>query len=87
MDALEALTTTRAHAPAEARPGSRGADQEGASTRRPARRAPATAQGWDFVVVRDPAQRKKIGDLIRETVLPRLVPIPESGGVDGSRAR
>jgi nitroreductase len=49
--------------------------------------SPGNSQGWDFVVVRDPAARKKIGDLIRETVLPRLVPIPESGGVEAGRRK
>jgi nitroreductase len=47
--------------------------------------SPGNSQGWDFVVVRDPGQRGRIGDLVREKVLPRLVPIPDNAGGDDSR--
>jgi nitroreductase len=49
--------------------------------------SPGNSQGWDFVVVRDSQIRKRVGDLIRERVLPRLVPIPEGAGGDASRRR
>ncbi len=49
--------------------------------------SPGNSQGWDFVVVRDADARKRIGELIRERVLPRLVPIPEGAGVEASRQR
>jgi nitroreductase len=45
--------------------------------------SPGNSQGWDFVVVRDPALRKQIGEIFRDEVRPRILPVPESA--DGSR--
>jgi nitroreductase len=45
--------------------------------------SPGNSQGWDFVVVRDAEQRKRIGELFRAEVKPRLVPV--SDGADGAR--
>ncbi len=72
MDALEALTTARAMRRLHAAT---------------CASSPGNSQGWDFVVVRDAALRKQIGDLVRERMLPRLVAIPESAGSDSSRDR
>ncbi|HTO06662.1 MAG TPA: nitroreductase family protein [Myxococcota bacterium] len=86
MDALEALTTTRAMRRLKPDP----VPEEllkrviHAAT---CASSPGNSQGWDFVVVRDPAQRKRIGDVVRAQVLPRLVPIPDSGGVPVARLR
>jgi nitroreductase len=45
--------------------------------------SPGNSQGWDFVVVRDPALRKQIAEIFRTEVKPRILPVPESA--DGSR--
>jgi len=45
--------------------------------------SPGNSQGWDFVVVRDAEQRRRIGELFRSEVKPRLVPVPEVA--DGPR--
>src|SRR5499426_2500685 len=84
MDALEALTTTRAMRRLKPDPVPENLIKKVIHAATCAS-SPGNSQGWDFVVVRDPAQRKKIGDLVREKVLPMLVPIPESGGVEKSR--
>jgi len=86
MDALEALTTTRAMRRLKPDPVPEDLLKQVIHAATCAS-SPGNSQGWDFVVVRDPAQRRKIGDLIRERVLPNLVGIPESGGVEKSRAR
>ena len=86
MDAIEALTTTRAMRRLKPDPVPEALIKQVIHAATCAS-SPGNSQGWDFVVVRDPGQRKKIGDLIRERVLPRLVPIPESGGVDASRRK
>ena len=86
MDALEALTTTRAMRRLKPDP----VPEElivkviHAAT---CASSPGNSQGWDFVVVRDAAQRARIGELIRVRVLPNLVPIPESGSVPASRRK
>ena len=86
MDALEALTTTRAMRRLKPDPVPEDLIKKVIHAATCAS-SPGNSQGWDFVVVRDPAQRKRIGDLIRERVLPNLVAIPDSGGVEKSRAR
>jgi nitroreductase len=86
VDALEALTTTRAMRRLKPDPVPEDLIKTVIHAATCAS-SPGNSQGWDFVVVRDAAQRARIGDLIRETVLPRLVPIPESGGVAASRRR
>jgi nitroreductase len=86
MDALEALTTTRAMRRLKPDPVPENLIKQVIHAATCAS-SPGNSQGWDFVVVRDPGQRKRIGDLVRERVLPRLVPIPESAGVDASRKR
>jgi nitroreductase len=45
--------------------------------------SPGNSQGWDFIVVRDPEQRRRIAELFRAEVKPRLVPVSE--GADGPR--
>ncbi|MGH7292575.1 MAG: nitroreductase family protein [Myxococcota bacterium] len=47
--------------------------------------SPGNSQGWDFVVVRDAALRKQIGEIFKSEVRPRILPVPESA--DGSRKR
>jgi nitroreductase len=75
VDALEALTTTRAMRRLKPDP----IPEElivkviHAAT---CASSPGNSQGWDFVVVRDAAQRARIGE-----------PIPESGGVEASRRK
>lgn len=41
--------------------------------------SPGNSQGWDFVVVRDPARRKRIGDLVRETMGSLVAQTPLDG--------
>jgi nitroreductase len=86
MDALEALTTTRAMRRLKPDPVPEPLVRQVIHAATCAS-SPGNSQGWDFVVVRDPAQRKKIGEVIREKVLPRLVPIPEGANVETSRRR
>src|SRR5262247_4445473 len=86
MDALEALTTTRAMRRLKPDPVPENLIKKVIHAATCAS-SPGNSQGWDFVVVRDAAQRKRIGDLVRERVLPNLVPIPESGGVPVSRRK
>jgi nitroreductase len=86
MDAIEALTTTRAMRRLKPDPVPEDLLKKVIYAATCAS-SPGNSQGWDFVVVRDPGQRKRIGDVVREQVAPRLVPIPESGGVSASRER
>jgi len=86
MDALEALTTTRAMRWLKPDPVPEALIRQVIHAASCAS-SPGNSQGWDFVVVRDAGQRKRIGDLVREHVAPRLVPIPEAGGGDASRER
>ncbi len=47
--------------------------------------SPGNSQGWDFVVVRDPDQRKRVAEVIRAAVKPRLPPVPEGGDASPRR--
>jgi nitroreductase len=86
MDALEALTTTRAMRRLKPDPVPEALIKQVIHAATCAS-SPGNSQGWDFVVVRDAEQRKRIGEVVREHVAPRLVPIPESGGVAAARER
>ncbi|HTO54562.1 MAG TPA: nitroreductase family protein [Myxococcota bacterium] len=86
MDAIEALTTTRAMRRLKPDPVPEALLKQVIHAATCAS-SPGNSQGWDFVVVRDPGQRKRIGDVVREQVLPRLVPIPEAAGPGASRDR
>jgi nitroreductase len=86
MDAIEALTTTRAMRRLKPDPVPEALLLQVIQAATCAS-SPGNSQGWDFVLVRDPGQRKRIGDVVREKVLPRLVPIPEAAGASASRDR
>jgi len=86
MDALEALTTTRAMRWLKPDPVPEALIRQVIHAATCAS-SPGNSQGWDFVVVRDAEQRKRIGDVVRAHVAPRLVPIPEADGADASRER
>ncbi len=82
MDALEAMETCRAMRWLKSDP----VPEE--LIRRVLRAAtsassPGNSQGWDFVVVRDAGLRKQIGEIFRNEVKPRILPVPASA--DGSR--
>jgi nitroreductase len=47
--------------------------------------SPGNCQGWEFVVVRDTEQRRRLGAAIRAALGPLLPPVPEDG--DPSRRR
>lgn len=47
--------------------------------------SPGNSQGWDFVVVRDRERRSKIGELVRDAVLP-LLPDPDTAPDRSRRA-
>ena len=47
--------------------------------------SPGNCQGWEFVVVRDAAQRRILGEAIRSALKPALPPVPTGG--DPSRVR
>jgi nitroreductase len=42
--------------------------------------SPGNSQGWDFVVLRDPATKAKIGPVIRERLLPLIQNVPKRPG-------
>jgi len=86
MDALEALTTTRAMRRLKPDPVPEALLKQVIHAATCAS-SPGNSQGWDFVVVRDAGQRKRIGDVIRKHVAPNLVGIPESGGIPRARER
>jgi nitroreductase len=46
-----------------------------AATRAP---SPGNTQGWEFVVVDDPALRARIGEAVRETLAPRIAAMPRT---------
>ena len=47
--------------------------------------SPGNCQGWEFVVVRDTAQRRHLAEAIRTALKPLLPPVPDDG--DRSRRR
>jgi len=47
--------------------------------------SPGNSQGWDFVVAREEAGRRRLATILRDGVQPLLPPVPEGG--DPSRRR
>src|SRR5690606_31658584 len=42
--------------------------------------SPGNSQGWDFVVVRDPAVKARLGPVIRERLMPLVEKVPTTPG-------
>lgn len=42
--------------------------------------SPGNSQGWDFVIVRDPAIKAKLGPVIRERLMPLVERVPNTPG-------
>lgn len=86
MDALEAIRTCRAmrHLRQDPIPEETLRRVLEAATCAP---SPGNSQGWDFVVVRDPARRGRLAALLREGVQPLLPPVAPVGEGDPSRRR
>jgi nitroreductase len=84
MDVLEAMETCRAirHLRPDPVPDELLRKVLHAATRAP---SPGNSQGWDFVVVRDPHARRRIGDAVRGAMGPVLASMPD--GDDASRNR
>ncbi len=43
--------------------------------------SPGNSQGWDFVIVRDPATKQRLGPVLRERMLPLVRSMPSAPGV------
>jgi nitroreductase len=43
--------------------------------------SPGNSQGWDFVVVRDPATKARLGPVLRERMLPMVRSMPSAPGM------